>query len=731
MSEEQEKDKSNEEQNPPQQEQVVPQEEKNVSNPEDKPNEESQSKKSEESPQPNVESSQTNQENKEDAKPEEKEEPKENQDKKEEQKSEEKKSEEKKSEEKKEEEKKEEEKKEEEEDEKDDENDEEKRKREEERKAEEEKLLKKFRKNDDKSIQEQIEQETIQIEQKKIDLRIMKERLNQKQKLYNQLQGKPVELTAEEKEKERREKKKANKNHKFTDPINRKKGREKQISDEREKIQKEDIKKKAQFQKLTTDINELLISNKDLRDEIVNLRKRKGEILKKKKEMEEELDQKRMELENLTKLNEITKSKIKNQEYKDTVTEGQDINKDFEEERDELEIEYQKIREEYIKREREAKKENAKKRNMAAIALSNKSNLKSSRDKDIELEIKKLADEEVMDRTPMLDICIEKWREINHIKKTSIQIFQQNSTKIREALKKLTKCVGLDSFEQLPLVFKKTEQQMSNINMYKEKLEVQNDKLQYEKEMINNQIDLLSGTKLQGIKETSKLIKEKKENIEIINNCSKNFHKEIDIRMKLIEILYPDTKTFLSKLENTFLSDFIANKMNIDDTSEFSERTIEKYISNVEDYSRLIEEWDKASNENKEGLELDKLREEMKQKLGKFEQSRLISQDFYESMQLDYKKGIKLDEIIKKSSHKIALDIQNPYNKSVVLNKNIKNKKKMNISIATTEAGNYKSGNNSSMVNKQQQSSILYPNISMTTKNNNSKISYDKIAETV
>ena len=57
-------------------------------------------------------------------------------------------------------------------------------------------------------------------------------------------------------------------------------------------------------------------------------------------------------------------------EYKNTVTEGEDINKDFEEERDELENEYQKIREEYIKREREAKKEMAKKRNMAAIALS-------------------------------------------------------------------------------------------------------------------------------------------------------------------------------------------------------------------------------------------------------------------------------------------------------------------------------------------------------------------------
>ena len=70
----------------------------------------------------------------------------------------------------------------------------------------------------------------------------------------------------------------------------------------------------------------------------------------------------------------------------------------------------------------------------------------------------------------------------------------------------------------------------------------------------------------------------------------------------------------------------------------------------------------------------------LQEELGKFEQSRLISQDFYESMQLDYKKGIKLDEIIKKSSHKIALDIQNPYNKSTVLSKTTKGKKKMNIS---------------------------------------------------
>ena len=710
MSEELEKNKTNEEQNQPQEEQAASGEEKNESNPQNNPNEESQPEKEGEKPQENEEQKDSQE------KPEEKNE------------------EEKKEGEKNEEEKKEEEEENEEEEEKKEKEKEEKKKVETEeerikREKEEEALKKKFAAKSNKSIQEQIEQETIQIEQKKIDLRIMKERLTQKKKLYNELQGKPVEKTSEEKEKERRDKKKANKSHKFTDPIDRKKGREKQLSDEREKTQKEEIKKRSEFQKLTTDINELIISNKDLKAEIVNLRKRKGEILKKKKEMEEEIEQKKMELENMNKRNEVSKSQIMYKEYKNTVTEGEDINKEFEEERDELENEYQKIREEYIKREREAKKENAKKRNMQAIALSsNKGSMKSSRDKDIELEIKKLADEQIMDRTPMLDVSIKKWREINNIKKTSIQIFQQNSTRIREALKKLTKCVGLDSFQQLPLVFKKTEQQMSNINMYKEKLEVQNDKLEYEKEMINKQIELLSGKKKEGIMETSKIIKEKKKNIEIINSCAQNFNKEIDIRMKLIEKLFPETKAFLSKLNDTFLSDFIANKMNIDDTSEFSEKTIDKYISNVQDYFRLIDEWDKSSNENKELGELDKLREEMKQKLGKFEQSRLISQDFYESMQLDYKKGIKLDEIIKKSSHKIALDIQNPYSKSTVLNKTIKGKKKMNLSIATTEGGN-KYGNDSTMTNKQQ-SSIIYPNVSLTMKNNNSKVSNDKVAET-
>ena len=79
------------------------------------------------------------------------------------------------------------------------------------------------------------------------------------------------------------------------------------------------------------------------------------------------------------KKNEVSKSQIMHKEYKSAVTEGVDQQKEFEAERDVLEEEYQKLREEYIKRERENKKENAKKRNMAALALSNKGKKKRTR----------------------------------------------------------------------------------------------------------------------------------------------------------------------------------------------------------------------------------------------------------------------------------------------------------------------------------------------------------------
>ena len=112
----------------------------------------------------------------------------------------------------------------------------------------------------------------------------------------------------------------------------------------------------------------------------------------------------------------------------------------------------------------------------------------------------------------------------------------------------------------------------------------------------------------------------------------------------------------------------------------------------------------------------------MKQKLGRFEQNRLLSNELYQSMESDYKKGIQLDEIIRKSSQRIALDIQNPYSKSTVITKPLKNKNIVN----KTDAGNNRYVNNSSITN--QQSSIMETNNSSSIKNN-SKATKKKIPE--
>ena len=117
----------------------------------------------------------------------------------------------------------------------------------------------------------------------------------------------------------------------------------------------------------------------------------------------------------------------------------------------------------------------------------------------------------------------------------------------------------------------------------------------------------------------------------------------------------------------------------------------------------------------------------MKQKLEKFEQNRILTTELRESMELDYKKGVKLEDIIKKSSHRIALDIQNPYSKSLILNKGIK--KNFNTSNATTEpGGNNRYANNSSTLTSKQQSSIIRPNNS-TSLNNNSKAYGERVPE--
>ena len=574
----------------------------------------------------------------------------------------------------------------------------------------------KIERQDIEDIQRNIQEMTKKIEHEKINLRITSERLTQREKIYNELQGRPVQKTQEEKERERKEHKKAVKSHKLSDPIIRKKGKEKEFYDEQIRIQKIYDKNKVDFEKLTCDINELVIGNKNLKQQIIDLRKRKVEAQKQLDTIVEENQKKAEELEDILKENKSLKDQIKYKEYKKVVEFGNTQEKNFVVTRDDYEDQYHEIIKNYVKREKETKKENAKKRQMALLGSGSPTHFKGMNDKDIEKQLKILAEEEISDRTPILDLEIEKWEEINKTKKITLQRHYENCIKIEEAFKKLTNFLGLDDFCQLPEVFKKTEQQSSNINFYIEKLDLQLDDLEQEKQSIIDQIELLSGKQTENCNNKSKFKEQKEQSIKIMDNLINKFETDIEHKREVFKRIQPSTDKYLQELGDSYIADFIPNKETVDSNIEYNEQTVNKFLANVQDYYKIIQTWDEANRSIKqdENRDIDRLRDEMKLKLGGFEKNRIINKKLIATMKNELKSGVNIEDIIKKASIDIAQQT-NVVNNNTMGNTNKPGKDVNNSSsfnnnsqMPTEMMANNQTQNESGY--NQQQSSIIVPN---------------------
>ena len=419
------------------------------------------------------------------------------------------------------------------------------------------------------------------------------------------------------------------------------------------------------------------------------------------------------------------KDQIKYKEYKKVVEFGNIQEKNFVAQRDDYEDQYHEIIKNFVKREKETKKENAKKRQMALLGSGSPTHFKGMNDKDIEKQLKLLAEEEISDRTPILDLEIDKWTEINKTKKITLQRHYDNCIKIEEAFKKLTNFLGLDDFCQLPEVFRKTEQQSSNINFYIEKLDLQLDDLEQEKQSIIEQIELLSGKQTENCNNKSKFKEQKEQSIKVMDNLIKNFETDIDHKREVFKRIQPSTDKYLQELGDSYISDFIPNKETVDSNTDYNEQTVNKFLANVQDYYKIIQTWDEASRSVKqdENKEIDKLREEMKLKLGGFEKNRIINKKLITSMKTELKSGVNIEDIIKKASLEIAQQT-NSYNNSMMntiksgkMEINNSSSFNNNSQMPTEFMNNYQTGNDSGY--NQQQSSIIVPNNNSQSYQNN------------
>ena len=516
-----------------------------------------------------------------------------------------------------------------------------------------------FNKSEINDIQYEIQEMTKKIEHEKINLRICQERYEKKFITYSELQGRPVPLTKEEKEKEKAAKKKKKKNHSVTDPIEKKKPKDKEMIENQGRILRESIRNEGELGALTNEINELVLSNQAAKEEIKDLRKQKNIALNQRDKTLEDNQRIQDDIDELREKNKESEGKIKNRELSKSMNQNQFQKKEFAKSRDDLEGEYHKIIEENIKREREQKKEQAKKRQMLSMVSDSKAVFKGANAIELEKQVKALKAEEISDRTPITEELLSKWKYINKVKKYMIEKYEKNSASIRKAFDHLLLFLGIDDYEDLPIVYRKAVDQLSNIEMYLSQLTNECDNLRTQKEILKSKIAFLSDKKKSQGQDKTSFIEDKQNIVDKLTKNIQNVEEDIEKKRNLFKRIQPGTDDYLLKLNETYLSEYMPDKCQIDKQLEYNEKSVTKFISSVEEYYLLIQMFQKSMEEKKKGEnnEIDRLRDEIRMKLERFKRENLIDNNLCNSMKLESKNGVNFEDIIKRSSDFICTQI--------------------------------------------------------------------------
>jgi predicted nucleic acid-binding Zn-ribbon protein len=402
-----------------------------------------------------------------------------------------------------------------------------------------------------------------------------------------------------------------------------------------------------------------LLENKDLKKQNEDLRKEKRAASGLLEDLKFQNDSVKQKINDVIDSNKLIMNQVKYAELKKVSEESLDNKIDFESNRDNMEEKYHQIIEENIKREREHKKEIFKKRAiLGSIAASVMPRGDDQSEEQHEDPRQLLEDEDISDRTPILDVLIEKWKYYNKYKKQMVERYAKNAISIRDAFDKMMKFLGTDEFEDLPMVLEKMEDQMSSIEMYISQLTNQIDLLEDKKKLVEYRIQSLTFKINNSNSNKNNFVESKHNNVARLKNHIAELKEDIEIKRQFFVKLQPSTDEFLLELGQTYLSDFIPEKAAINTDVQYNESKIEELIANVEDYHKLVEEYEKSSLiEKKNDLvvtnaDFDMMKKEMRNKLGIYGKD--CYNNYYNNIKNSVKNGYGFDETIKKMADEIA-----------------------------------------------------------------------------
>lgn len=537
------------------------------------------------------------------------------------------------------------------------------------------------KKDNIEQIQKSIQSMVHDIEKEKINLHISQERYSKKFREYNEILGKPAALTKEQRLLRIKEKIENLKKRDIFSPTYGKRVRPVKPEDEIKKIQKSASLQEIKLNDIKDSVNRQALINEKIKDEIDEIRKDKVLLKTKLSKIEEVNEEIEQNLKELMEKNKERTKKLKYNTLKRTKNEGIFQEAKFKSDRDFLEDRYHKVIEATIRKERIRNNELSKQR-LANAAIAD--NVRKKGSKVTKQEIREDNDE-IQDRMPILDALLTKWNYIIKYKKNLINKYIFNSNQIRNSFDKLIKLLGLENYDELPSVYEKNEIQMAKTDEHLSKVTDDVDELKAKKELLEKQISILSETKAITNKNKEEYIKEKQENIENLRDLNDNLLEEIDKKRKLFSDMKECTFRFLSKMQESYLVDFVVKRMSIDENTKMTEQNVIDYLSSVYCFLQLIKDFEEFTQNKKEIEEkkiqltpptspsndnLDNLQKEINNKF-----SKIKLDDFKKRIKKDVKQNCLFDDIIKRIANEIVDEFNSPGNNDITaLKTNIDNR---------------------------------------------------------
>ena len=404
----------------------------------------------------------------------------------------------------------------------------------------------------------------------------------------------------------------------------------------------------------------------------------------------------RIELENgdinqqiktLQKKNKRSTSKLNYEGLQNQKNINKTLEEKFRLKRDNLELKYHQVIQENIRKERQKIDELGKQRMANAVfADSVRKNARKGQDPMTIVD-----QDEIQDRIPILDAILEKWNYIIKFKKQMINKYLINSTKIKDTLDKLLLVSGLEHYQELPQLYEMDETQNAKIEQALSNISNEVDLLKEQKELMEKKIKKLQENKKETINQNEINVKEKEANIDNL----KKLNEDLLIQIKQKKVLFSDlqecTFNFLKKMGNTYLSDFVVKKINIEENSKMNENNVLDYLGSVYCYIQLISDFNDnvlmkkeiKQNMNTTSLvnkSIENLDKEIKFKLLKFNYKNCLNK-----VKKDKKQNNMFDDVIRRLANEIVKDVNDNYdiNEDTIVGTNVssptKNTKKQNL----------------------------------------------------